>query len=48
MGVCFVRMRVWVIFEISSAMMIPRAVTTRAVILIERGMVIGGVFVGRT
>lgn len=39
-------MRVWDIFEISSAMAIPRAVTTRAVILIESGIVIGGVFAG--
>lgn len=45
--VCFVRIRVWAIFEISSAIAIPRAVITRAVILIERGIVIGGVFVGR-
>lgn len=40
-------MRVWAIFEISSAMAIPKAVTTRAVILIESGIVVGGVFVGR-
>lgn len=45
-GVCFVRMSVWDIFEISSARAIPRAVTIRAVILMESGMVIGGVFVG--
>lgn len=45
-GLCFVRMRVWVIFDSSSAITIPRAETTRAVILIERGIVMGGVFVG--
>lgn len=39
--------RVWVIFDSSRASMIPRAVTTRAVILMCGGMVIGGVFVGR-
>lgn len=44
--VCFVRMSVWVIFEISRARAMPRAVTIRAVILMDRGMVIGGVFVG--
>lgn len=32
-GVCFVRMSVWAIFEISRARMMPRAVTARAVIL---------------
>lgn len=46
-GVCFVRISVWAIFEISRARAIPRAVTTRAVILMWSGMVIGGVFVGR-
>ena len=40
------RIRVWAIFESSSASTMPRAVTTRAVSLIERGMVIGGVFEG--
>ncbi|OBR43053.1 hypothetical protein A9196_17425 [Aeromonas dhakensis] len=45
-GVCFVRISVWAIFEISRARAIPKAVTIRAVILMERGMVIGGVFVG--
>lgn len=45
--VCFVRMCIWVVFEISRAMAIPRAVTTRAVILMDSGMVVGGVFVGR-
>lgn len=30
---CFVRIRVWAIFEISRARMIPRAVTSRAIIL---------------
>lgn len=45
-AVCFVRMRVWAIFEISRAKAIPRAVTTRAVILMDVGMVIVGVFVG--
>lgn len=45
-AVCFVGRRVWAIFEISRARAIPRAVTTRAVILMERGMVIVGVFVG--
>lgn len=45
-GVCFVRRRVWVIFEISNARAMPRAVTAKAIILMERGMVIGGVFVG--
>lgn len=44
--VCFVRMSVWAIFEISRARAMPRVVTIRAVILMERGMVIGGVFVG--
>ena len=44
--VCFVRIRVWAIFEISRARAIPRAVTTRAVILMDIGMVIVGVFVG--
>lgn len=44
--VCFVRMRVWAIFEISRAKAMPRAVTARAVILMDRGIVIGGVFVG--
>lgn len=38
--------RVWAIFEISNAIAIPRTVTTRAVILMESGIVIGGVFVG--
>lgn len=45
-GFCFVRIRVWVIFDSSSAIAIPRAVTIRAVILIDRGMVMGGVFAG--
>lgn len=40
------RMSVWVIFEISSAKAMPRAVTARAVILMDSGIVIGGVFVG--
>lgn len=39
-------MRVWVIFDSSSARAIPSAVTSKAVILIDSGMVIGGVFVG--
>lgn len=45
-GVCFVRIRVWVIFEISRARAIPRAVTRIAVILMDKGIVVGGVFVG--
>lgn len=44
---CFVRIMVWVIFEISRARAIPRTVTIIAVILMYRGIVIGGVFVGR-
>lgn len=44
--VCLVRMRVWVIFDISRAMAIPRTVTTMAVILMDSGMVMGGVFEG--
>ena len=45
-GFCLVRMRVWVSFDISRARAIPRAVTTRAVILMDNGIVMGGVFVG--
>lgn len=40
------RRRVWAIFVISRARAIPRAVTARAVILMDRGIVIVGVFVG--
>lgn len=39
-------MSVCVIFEISRARRIPRAVTSRAVILMYVGIVIGGVFMG--
>lgn len=45
-GPCFVRIRVWVIFEISRARMTPSTVTMMAVILMYRGMVMGGVFAG--
>lgn len=41
------RIRAWVIFDISRAKMMPRIVTMMAVILMDSGMVIGGVFVGR-
>lgn len=47
MWFCFGMIRVCVIFDSSRASMAPRAVSRRAVILMERGMVIGGVFVGR-
>lgn len=40
------RIRVWAIDESSRARTIPRAVTTRAVILMDSGMVMGGVFMG--
>lgn len=43
---CFVRIMVWVIFEISRARIIPRTVTRMAVILMYRGIVVGGVFIG--
>lgn len=45
-GPCFVRIRVWVIFEISRARIIPSTVTMMAVILMYKGMVMGGVFAG--
>lgn len=43
---CFGKAKAWVSLHRSSAMTIPRAVTTSAVILMVSGMVIGGVFVG--
>lgn len=46
-GVCFVKIRVWATFESSRARIMPRAVTVRAVILMDRGIVMGGVFGGR-
>lgn len=45
-GPCFVRMWVCAIFEISRASRMPRTVTSMAVILMYRGMVVGGVFIG--
>lgn len=40
------KIRVWAISDSSRARAIPRAVTTRAVILMDRGIVMGGVFIG--
>lgn len=45
-GFCLGRIRVWAIFDSSSARIIPSAVTIIAVILMGRGIVIGGVFAG--
>lgn len=43
---CLGRVRAWVIFDSSRASTTPRRVITMAVILMESGMVIGGVFAG--
>lgn len=47
MGFCLGLMRVCVIFESSSAMMMPSKVIIMAVVFVVSGMVMGGVFVGR-
>lgn len=44
--VCFVRIRVWVIFEIFRVRVIFRVVIIMVVILMDSGIVVGGVFVG--
>lgn len=46
-GFCLGRIRAWVSFDISRARTMPRAVMMMAVILMDSGMVVGGVFVGR-
>lgn len=43
---CLGCVRVWVMFDSSSARMIPRIVTKMAAIFVTVGMVMGGVFVG--
>lgn len=45
---CLEGVRLWVRFNSSSASIIPRIVTMMAAIFVTIGMVMGGVFVGRT
>lgn len=46
-GVCLGLIKACVIFDSSSARIIPSRVTMMAVVFVVSGMVIGGVFVGR-